>query len=230
MKDFKLNLTCGQNMHSLTNILIKDFLKTQEIDNDKIICGICKNNKKSSIYNNIFYRCCTCKEDICPTCKINHDKNHKVIKYDERNYICNIHNEIFICYCKTCKKNICMSCENEHNNHEIINYGKILMKNDDIIKAMKEIKNEFDKLENKIKENIEKLNAIKENIKEYYKIINDIINNNDIINDIRRINNDNKYDEILGLYNKINQKEEAIIRNKTNIYLNEGNNIFKFSI
>ena len=110
IKDYKLNLTCGQNAHSFSNILIKDFLKTQEIDNDKIICGICKINNKSSIYNNIFYRCCICKEDICPTCKINHDKSHKIIKYDERNYICNIHNEIFICYCKTCKKNICMSC------------------------------------------------------------------------------------------------------------------------
>ena len=105
IKDFKLNLTCGQNAHSFTNILIKDFLKTQEIDNDKIVCGICKKNYKSSIYNNIFYKCFTCKEDICPTCKINHDNNHRIIKYDERNYICNIHNEIFICYCKTCKKN-----------------------------------------------------------------------------------------------------------------------------
>ena len=85
-------------------------------------------NNKSSIYNNIFYRCCACKEDICPTCKINHDNNHSIKKYEERNYICNIHNEIFICYCKTCKKNICMTCESEHNEHEIINYGKILIK------------------------------------------------------------------------------------------------------
>ena len=71
-----------------------------------------------------------CKEDICPTCKINHDKSHKIINYDERNYICSIHNEKFICYCKPCKKNICMLCENEHNKHEIINYGKIIIKND----------------------------------------------------------------------------------------------------
>ena len=246
IKDYKLNLKCDQNMHSFTNILIKDFLKTQEIDNEKIICGICKKNNKKSIYNNFFYRCCICKEDICPACKIKHDKNRKVINYEEKNYICNIHNEIFICYCKTCKKNICMSCENEHDNHEIINYGKILIKDNDIIKAMKEIRKEFDQLEYKINENIKKLNIIMENIEEYYKIINDIINNyiknkkrnyeilknikeiidnNDIINDIKRINNDNKFDDILGIYNKINQKEEIIIKSKTNINLKEGNNM-----
>jgi len=248
IKDFKLNLTCGQNAHSFTNILIKDFLKTQEIDNDKIICGICKKNNKSSIHNNIFYKCFTCKEDICPTCKINHDINHRIVKYDERNYICNIHNEIFIYYCKTCKKNICMICESDHDEHEIINYGKILIKDNNIIKSMKEIKNEFDKLENKIKENIEKLNAIKENIKEYYKIINDIINNyiknkkinyeilknireildNNIINDIKKINDSNKYEDIISIYNKINKKEEFILKNKINKNSEEGNNIIQY--
>jgi len=227
IKDYKLNLTCGQNMHSFNNILIKDFLKTQEIDNDKIICKKCNINK-SSIYNSIFYRCCTCKEDICPTCKINHDNNHKIINYDERNYICNIHNEIFICYCKTCKKNICMLCESDHDNHEIVNFGKILIKDDDIIKEMKEIRKEFDELENKINENIERYNNIKINIEEYYNIINGIINNyikskkrnyeilknirelidNNIINDIKKINIDNKYDDIINIYNKINKKEE----------------------
>ena len=97
---------------------------------------------------------------------------------------------------------------------------------------------------------MEKLNVIKENIEEYYKIINDIINNyikskkrnyeilanikeiidnNDIINDIKKINNDNKYNDILGIYNKINQKEEVIIKSKNNKDLKEGNNIIKMN-
>ena len=140
-----------------------------------------------------------------------------------------------------------MICESEHDEHEIINYGKILIKDNDIIKSMKEIKNEFDKLENKIKESIEKLNIIKENIEKYYKIINDIINNyiknkkrnyetlknireildNNIINDIKKINNSNKYDDIMSIYNKINKKEEFILKSKINKIIEERNNIIE---
>ena len=224
IKDNKFNLTCGQNGHSFNDILIKDFLKTQVIDNDKIICNICKKNKKSNTYNNCFYRCCMCKEDICPTCKINHDKNHKIINYDERNYICSIHNEKFICYCKPCKKNICMLCENEHNKHEIINYGKIIIKNDDLIKVMKEKTKEFDDLKDKINEKINKLNIVKENVKEYCKIINEIINNYiknqkrnyEILKNIKEIIDDNKIInfnkmekiKIFSKYNDINKLNE----------------------
>ena len=112
---------------------------------------------------------------------------------------------------------------------------------------MKEIKNEFDKLENKIKESIEKLNIIKENIEKYYKIINDIINNyiknkkrnyetlknireilgNNIINDIKKINNSNQYDDIMSIYNKINKKEEFILKSKINKIIEERNNIIE---
>ena len=144
LKDYKLNLTCSKNGHSLNNILIKDFSKTQGIDNDKIICNICKKNNKGNTYKHSFYRCCKCKEDICPTCKTTHDKNHKIINYDEKDYICNIHNESYVYYCKTCKTNICMLCESEHDKHEIINYGKILIKEDNIKKAIEDIRKDID--------------------------------------------------------------------------------------
>ena len=78
-----------------------------------------------------------CKIDLCPMCKSKHNKNHKIISYNDKEYICNIHNEKYNSYCKECKKNICMKCEREHNNHERINYGDILPKENNI-KELKE--------------------------------------------------------------------------------------------
>ena len=102
IKDYKFNLICNQNNHTFKNILIKNYKKTQQIYNNKIICNICNNNNKNNTYNNTFYICNICNKDICPKCKINHE--HKIINYDDKNYICNIHKEIYVCYCKNVKR------------------------------------------------------------------------------------------------------------------------------
>ena len=236
IKDYKFNIICNNNNHIFNNILIKDYKKTQEIDNNKIICNFCNNNNKSNTYKNSFYRCNMCNKDICPKCKINHE--HKIIDYDEKNYICNKHNELYIFYCKTCKKNICMICENNHDKHELITYGKIIIEDDKIIEGKKEIRKEINEFEDKINNIIKELEIIKENIEEYYKIINDIIDNyinnkkrnyeilknikeiiynNNIINDIKKINNDFNYNNIIDIYNKINKiKDNDIIIYKIN--------------
>ena len=44
--------------------------------------------------------------NICPLCRPNHDKDHSLIKYEQKYYICNIHNEECISYCKECKEEI----------------------------------------------------------------------------------------------------------------------------
>ena len=47
----------------------------------------------------------------------------KVINYEDKGYICEIHNENYIKYCNTCKINICPLCKSKHDkNHNIINY------------------------------------------------------------------------------------------------------------
>ena len=226
IKDYKFNLNCSKNDHILNNILIKDFLKTQEIDNGKIICFNCKNKSRRNIYNfNFFYRCYTCGEDICHNCKFQHNNAHIIIKYDERNYICNIHNEIYSSYCKTCKANICLKCGNAHIKHEMINYGDILIKVNELQNDMKDIRKQIDIFKEKTNEKT-KSDIIIENLEEYYKIIKkindnyiknskrnyeniknikEIIDNNKIIiNDIKKINNYNKYTDIIDIYNKIN--------------------------
>ena len=57
---------------------------------------------------------------LCPLCKSSHNKNHNIINYNDKNYICNKHNELFIKYCNECRENMCMLCENEHKNKKYV--------------------------------------------------------------------------------------------------------------
>ena len=64
--------------------------------------------------------------NICPLCKSIHDKKHNIINYDIKDYICEIHNEIFIKYCNECKMNLCLSCINKHKDHNNISFENII--------------------------------------------------------------------------------------------------------
>ena len=89
--------------------------------------------------------------NICPLCKSSHDKKHMIINYDDKNYICSKHNdEKFTTFCKICKMDICMLCEDEHKEHDIIDYRKILIKNDDIINSMKDLNDVIENFKFKI--------------------------------------------------------------------------------
>ena len=61
------------------------------MDISKIVCNNCKIKNKSNAYNNGFYRCNIFKINLCPLCKLNHNNNHKIINYDNKNYIYEIH-------------------------------------------------------------------------------------------------------------------------------------------
>ena len=39
------------------------------------------------------------QKNLCPLCKISHNKDHDTIDYDQINYICLNHNEKFSSYC-----------------------------------------------------------------------------------------------------------------------------------
>jgi len=134
IKDYKITLFECKNNHKIDNILLDEFENTQNIDNKKIICEICKNNYKSNSYNKIFYKCCKCEKNICPLCKLNHDKTHKIINYDEKQYICNKHYENYNSYCKECKINLCTLCEREHKSHKKIYFGDIILNKEELDK------------------------------------------------------------------------------------------------
>ena len=231
IKEYKINLYECKNGHSKNNILIDEFESIQKINESEIKCGIC-NNDKSKTYNNIFYKCNKCEINICPICKSIHDKTHNIINYEQKNYICGIHNESYILYCKTCKRNICMECENMHKDHKKIYFGEIIPKNEEIEKRRNEMRIIINKMKEDINEIIKRLNKVMENMEEYmninikimknieeknrnYEILNnmmEIMNNNEIMEDINKIINEkdfnNKFKNIIEIYNKMNKKEE----------------------
>ena len=75
---------------------MNEYEETQKIDISKIICDICKINNKNNSYNNVFNICNTCNKNMCPLCNSGHDKNHMIINYDDKNYICKKHNDLMI--------------------------------------------------------------------------------------------------------------------------------------
>ena len=176
IKDYKIDYECKNN-HSKNNLSFKEHTEKQETDLSKIICVLCKERNKYNTYNNQFYFCSTCKINICPLCKEAHDKNHNIINYEDKNYICRKHNESFIKYCKNCKENLCFICLNEHNCDDIINLENIMINKDELIKDNEDFKTLLDKIKNNIEEIREVLNNIINNIEAYYKINDNFIKN-----------------------------------------------------
>ena len=128
-----LNYQC-KNGHSFENLSFKEFNDYQNINENKIKCHNCNNTKYNS-YNKKFYRCLTCKINLCPLCNQKHYTNHEIIDYNSKNYICPNHKDFYVSYCNNCKINLCIKCEQKHNNfHEIINYRNILPDEDEIKK------------------------------------------------------------------------------------------------
>jgi len=212
IEDFKINLYGCKNNHIINNILINKYENTQKIDLNKIKCDECNVNNKGNTHNNEFYICNICNKNICPLCKLKHDKDHIIIKYDDKNYICKKHNDSFIKYCKECNENICIICENEHNNHDIIDLGKIIPNKDELIGQMEELKLIIDKFKNKIEIIKEILNRIINIMGIYYNINNNIINNYNI--------NKRNYIKLMNL-NNIKNNNENLIKELNNIINNE---------
>ena len=92
--NFKVNFHNCKNNHNI-NKALNEFEETQKINLNNIICNICNTNNKGNTHNNEFYICNTCNKNICPLCKLNHDKSHIIINYEDKNYICDKHNEPF---------------------------------------------------------------------------------------------------------------------------------------
>ena len=231
INDYTINLFGCKNGHKINNILFEKFQNTQNLPISKIACNICKNN----INDSNCYNCITCNINLCQECKLNHN-NHKIIKNNQKNYICREHYDIYTKYCVSCHKNLCMRCEKEHKIHKTIYFGDILPNN---INDNEELKEYISKLNNEIKEMIKKLKKVINNI-EIYNKINDNINNYDynknrnyqnlknlnefvnfkniIIKDIKNIINDeninNKFKLLMNIYDKmtnLNNSENYII-------------------
>ena len=225
IEDYRISMYNCKNNHKIENISIKEFNNLQKIDESKIICQICKINNKNKTYKNEMNYCLECKKIICPLCKSKHNNNHLIINYEDRNIICQKHNDKYAKYCNECNENICMKCVKEHKNHKGIYFGDIMANIDN----NNEYKEYINKLINNIDEIINRLEEVKENMNLYYNKSNNIINNNNnanyellqnikefcdnnnkIIEDIKEIINENninnKFNNIMKIYEKINNK------------------------
>ena len=157
IENYKIDLYECKNNHTMNKIPLDEFEKTQMINLKNIVCNICKEKNKYNTYNNEFYKCNECNINICPLCKLKHDKKHNIINYDKINYICNKHNEIFTHYCIICKKNICSLCEKEHKDHDKQSIGNMIFDKEDLLIKLDELKKSI----NIFNENINKIIEVK---------------------------------------------------------------------
>ena len=175
-ENYKIKISNCKNGHT-SYLLFNEFEESQKIDESKIICNNCCNYNKANSYKNIMYVCNTCKINLCPLCKENHDQNHNIINYEQKYYICDIHNRQFNSFCKSCKKDICVLCESEHEQHEIIYYSKIIPKTNLLNNSKQLIKELINNSSKNIIEIISKLNNIKSNLDIYSNLVENVINN-----------------------------------------------------
>jgi hypothetical protein len=188
--------------------------------------------------------------NLCPICYDKHEKSHYILDYDEKDYYCKNHSDVYNCFCLECQKDLCTLCENQHNGHELISWGSIITQ-DTIESCKKDLGNlneNIKKLKKDIKNIISKLNKLKENLDSYFEIYKNMVENFDFrkknysslqnINDIKQYNknfmqsiteiiSDNniktKFNELLDLFNKISFNEEK--RKEKNINKNENKEI-----
>ena len=226
LEDCKIKLFGCVNNHITKDIGLLNFPETQKIDISKIICDKCKVNNKGESTDHKFYKCLTCKKNLCILCKVNHQSDHNVVRDDLINNICPIHNEQIIKFCVDCNLNTCFSCNEKHRYHETINLVD-LNPNMNIIKnKLLQLKNEIETFKEEIKEAMKKLDKLKEALDIFYEINNDIfnklemknrnyqslenielINNNEIYNRLKEINEmidfKDNISSIIDLYDKI---------------------------
>lgn len=178
-ENYQIILSC-RNKHETKNIQIKDFEKSQIIDQTKIKCQVCKTVNKGSLPNNSFFFCLKCKLNLCHKCKKNHEPDkHVIIDYEDRDFYCSTHYEKFVGYCLDCKKDndICILCQNKHKGHKIHALEGILPEIEESKKELENLKESIRNLRKDIKEIISKLNIVIDNLNNYYNIYDNIVNN-----------------------------------------------------
>ena len=172
----------GCSKNHKTSLNFKEFYNSQNINISNIICEKCKIKNKANCPNNEFYKCLTCNINLCLLCKSNHQSNHNIINYEQKNYICNKHHEHFIKYCEDCHENLCYNCEGEHKNHKKLLLSDLTTSINEITNYLQEMKKEIDIFNNYIKGLINQLNDLIEAVNVYYEMHNNIIKNYELKN------------------------------------------------
>ena len=222
INNFKINLYGCKNNHNIKDILLYKYDETQKINISNIKCNICNKNNKGNTRDNLFYICSTCNKNICPLCKSVHDKEHIIINYDDKNYICSQHKEPFNKFCETCKKNICLICESNHSGHSFLELGALLTDEKDLLKIQGDLKNVIDKFKDKINYIYEIFNKMIDLLNIFYNI------NNNIIKDYNK-NKRNYY--ILKNLNYLKNNNENLIKKLKDLINNDNlSGLFEYTV
>ena len=215
IEKYSINIHDCHHGHHAGKFLLDEIEESQVIDLTQIKCEICKVYSKGYTYKNQFYRCTTCKKNVCPICGLKHDKSHKIINYDRKNYVCEDHNKSYHSYCKNCKMNMCVLCEKKHENHHIIYLHKMIKKDkDDLMKLARNIREAVNTFVRDVKMIINRLNLVKENMKSFYELYYNIIFNYEeprinyeILKNLDEIRNNQ---EILETLETVNNEKDII--------------------
>ena len=178
--DYEIRLFDCFNGHPSKTIPLNEYALTTNIELTEIKCAICKERNKSNTYNNLFYICLNCNINLCPICKSNHNQNHNVINYDDKNYVCYKHNEVFNSFCNSCKINICILCEKEHIGHNLTFYSTVISEKEAKLEDLNILKNKLNILKTDIKNIKEDLDLFLKNVDILYNLNNSIIKHYDI--------------------------------------------------
>ena len=198
--------------------------------------------------------CTSCNKIFCQTCKLEHNKSHQFINYEEKNYICKHHYRYYDSYCQSCKQNICIACYQGHLDHEIKSYGYMIPEISKLSEKLNKLEDTINDFKKNIDEIINKLNKVKDNMEIYLKLEKDficnfnikyinyeilhnlkkstnktIINELDAINKVNNINN--KFQNIIEIYEKMTNKDKNIINNNDEIVNNKNpHHLFNLNI
>ena len=221
--NYQIVLQCTKGCPNIDPLSFQEFENSQKIDISKIICQKCKTNNKADSYNNNFYRCIKCKMNLCFQCQNEHKNEHKsensvytFINYDDKDYICDKHNEKYISYCKKCEKNICLYCKNDHKEHSIINFEYLLPVINEGNNNINKLRSDKDKFKEKINYLINILNQRKNDIEFFFEIYKNILNS---------LNNKKINYEMLYSFNNI--KKSEIMQDISNCKFNNSSGIMQ---
>ena len=178
--NYQIRLSSCDNGHETNNIALKNFKELQKINESEIICNKC-NKQKCDTFQQKFYICYNCKINLCPLCESNHNKEHKILDYESKKYVCNKHGEKMISYCSQCKKNLCDLCGLEHYKKHKLIYHRDLIENAKI-SNLNELREKINSLKIEINNIINMFNEFISNLEIYYEINNNILKNFNVNN------------------------------------------------
>ena len=224
--DYMITLT--DEKHGKLKINLQDYNNIQEVDQNEIKCSKCSNSR-TEVLQDQFYYCFECCKIFCKKCNSLHKVHKNKVDYSLKYYICPEHQgEKFVSYCFSCKKNLCSFCIGKHKEHNIINFSKFNMEIykeliekiqtineliDSIIDSLQKFKDNlvvYMKINEKLNENLLKMNLNYENLKSMKNLtemsflkkdIEQILNTNDI---------NKKFQKIMSIYDIMNGKTNNI--------------------